>query len=243
MTTRPVYVFTDLDDTLFQTRSKCGDGPVHEAAYDKEGQALSYHTEEQLALLSLFGQTTLIPVTGRNLAALGRVRSVSFSWVRITSHGALVLGPDERLLPSWERVLNAEMPKWSVCLSEALAHARDRIKLEGLSLRAKLIHDQDIPVYVSIKGESAQVQHMARTLEPLWREGVIHRNGHNMALLPPFACKARAVEHVMGLIRESASAPPLFVGFGDSVTDLPFLKLCHFALTPRGSQIHQEAWI
>lgn len=239
---RPVYVFADLDDTLFQTRGKCGDGPVYEAAYGKEGQALSFHTEEQLALLGLFGTATLIPVTGRNLAALKRVRSIQFSWVRVTSHGALVFGADERLLPSWQRVLEAELPAWSARLDEAAARAHDRIKSERLSLRAKVIYDQDIPVYVSIKGERDEIAKMAETFKLLWQEGIIHRNGHNMALLPPFACKARAVEHVMDLIRADAAVPPLFVGLGDSLTDVPFLKLCHFALTPQGSQIHQEAW-
>lgn len=239
---RPVYVFTDLDDTLFQTRGKCGDGPVHEAAYGKEGQALSFHTEEQLALLGLFGRATLIPVTGRNLAALSRVHSIQFPWVRITSHGALVLGADKRLLPSWARVLEAEMPAWSARFEEAVARAHERIQSARLSLRAKVIYDQNIPVYVSIKGECDEIANMAEAFKPLWQDGTIHRNGHNMALLPPFACKARAVEHVMDLIREDASAPPLFVGLGDSLTDVPFLKLCHFALTPQGSQIHQEAW-
>jgi hydroxymethylpyrimidine pyrophosphatase-like HAD family hydrolase len=240
--TRPVYVFTDLDDTLFQTRGKCGDGPVHEAAYDKEGAPLSYHTEEQLALLGLFGTATLIPVTGRNLAALNRVRSVRFPWLRVTSHGALVLDAEEKLLPSWARLLDAELATWEARFEDALAYAHDRIKTEGLSLRAKVIHDQDIPVYVSIKGESDEIAAMSEAFRPLWSEGVVHRNGHNMALLPPYASKARAVEHIMALIREEAAAPPLFVGLGDSLTDVPFLKLCHFALTPQGSQIHQEAW-
>ncbi|HET8700723.1 MAG TPA: hypothetical protein VFL97_03545 [Nitrococcus sp.] len=239
---RPVYVFTDLDDTLFQTRGKCGDGTVHEAAYGKEGQALSFHTEEQIALLALFGTATLIPVTGRNLDALSRVRSIHFPWVKITSHGAVVLGADKRLLPSWEQVLEAELPAWSARFEETLAHARDRIKSERLSLRAKIVYDQDIPVYVSIKGATDAIANMAEAFRPLWRQGVIHCNGHNMALLPPFASKARAVGHVMDLIREEAVAPPLFVGLGDSLTDLAFLKLCHFALTPRDSQIHQEAW-
>lgn len=241
--TRPVYVFTDLDDTLFQARSKCGNAAVHEAAYDKAGEALSYHTEEQLTLLGLFKTATLIPVTGRNLAALKRVRSIEFPWVRITSHGALVCGADERLLPAWERVLEIELPKWSARFAQAVAYAHDHIKAAGLPLRAKVIHDRDIPVYVSIKGERSAIAHMAEAFQPFWREGTIHRNGHNMALLPSFACKARAVEYVMGLVCEDASVPPLFIGLGDSLTDLPFLKLCHFALTPQGSQIHRNAWV
>lgn len=239
---RSVYIFTDLDDTLFQTRGKCGAGELYDAAYDKDGGVLSYHTEEQRALLGLFRDATLIPVTGRNLDALNRVRSLEFPWMRVTSHGALVLDDKERLLPSWERVLEAEMPVWKARFEEAVDYARVLIERGGLSLRAKVIHDRDIPAYVSIKGDSDEVAQIAETFRSFWREGVIHRNGHNMALLPSFACKARAVGHIMGIIREQALSPPLFVGVGDSLTDVPFLKLCHFAVTPQGCQIQQERW-
>lgn len=239
---RSVYIFTDLDDTLFQTRMKCGEGAVFDAACDKEGKVLSYHTEEQLALLGLFRSATLIPVTGRNLDALNRIRSVEFPWLRVTSHGALVLDDKARLLPSWECLVEAEIPIWKVRFEEAVAHAQDIIGRKKLSLRAKVIHDQGIPVYVSIKGDSDEVVRMAEAFRSFWREGIIHCNGHNLALLPPFASKAKAVEHIMEIIREQASSPPLFVGFGDSVTDIPFLKLCHFALTPQNCQIHQQVW-
>jgi phosphoserine phosphatase len=30
----------------------------------------------------------------------------------------------------------------------------------------------------------------------------------------------------------------LFIGIGDSHTDLPFLRLCHYAMLPRVGQIH-----
>lgn len=239
---RSVYVFTDLDDSLFQTRGKCGDGPLYEAAFDKDGAPLSYHTEGQLALLRLLADATLIPVTGRNVAALRRVRSMHFPWLRVTSHGALVLDADEKILPSWESLLKAELPVWEARFEEALELAQARIAAEGLALRARVIIDQRIPVYVSIKGDSKQIAMMAESFKPLWRDGVIHRNRHNMALLPPYASKARAVEHVMARILEEVGAAPLFVGVGDSVSDVPFLKLCHFAITPQGSQIHQETW-
>jgi hypothetical protein len=40
----------------------------------------------------------------------------------------------------------------------------------------------------------------------------------------------------------AGSSQPLFIGLGDSATDLPFLRLCHYALTPRGSQIQVLTW-
>lgn len=239
---RPVYVFTDLDNTLFQAHAECADTAVRQATRDRQGQPLSWHTAEQLTLLEMFGDATLIPVTGRNLASLNRVDSPAFPWLRITSHGALVLGPDDRLLPSWERQLGPDLAAWSARFREAHAFVVERIAAEGLSLRAEIVHDLDIPVYVSIKGDVADIERMARACETTWREGMIHHNGRDMALLPPFACKARAVEHVMTLAREQAETPPLFIGVGDSLGDIPFLKLCHFALMPQASQIQRQTW-
>lgn len=239
---RPVYVFTDLDNTLFRAHAHCADTAAREAARDRDGRPLSWHTAEQLALLELLGDATLIPVTGRNLTSLKRVDSPAFPWLRITSHGALVLDPDGRLLPSWERQLPADPDAWSARLDEAHAHVTERIAAERLSVRAEIVHDLDMPVYVSIKGDGADIERVACICAAIWHDGTIHRNGRDLALLPPFACKARAVAHVMQRAREQAEMPPLFIGIGDSLGDIPFLTLCHFALTPRASQIQHRTW-
>ncbi|HRZ06692.1 MAG TPA: hypothetical protein P5102_11185, partial [Candidatus Competibacteraceae bacterium] len=36
--------------------------------------------------------------------------------------------------------------------------------------------------------------------------------------------------------------PLVTIGAGDSLTDLPFMRICDFALTPRDSQIQRETW-
>ena len=36
--------------------------------------------------------------------------------------------------------------------------------------------------------------------------------------------------------------PIATIGAGDSLTDLPFLRACDFALVPRASQIQTETW-
>jgi hypothetical protein len=56
-----------------------------------------------------------------------------------------------------------------------------------------------------------------------------------MALLPPFLSKAAAVAFF--LERFGGEAPFLTVGVGDSLTDVGFMGMCDFAITPSKSQI------
>ncbi|MBK1732994.1 hypothetical protein [Thiococcus pfennigii] len=242
MTTQPIFAFVDLDDSLLQTREKCRQAPLVEAAYDRAGAPLSFHTPAQLALLDLLRRVTLIPVTGRNLRALRQVRSPRFASYRITSHGALVLGPDEDLLPSWRVLLDAQAARWAGPLAEAAALAEEFIAAERLALRSRVIEDLGVPVYVSIKGPPVELAFLAERIAPHWSTGVVHSNDKNLALLPPFADKAAAVRHLMAEIERTLEVEPVYIGIGDSLTDLPFLRLCHFALVPQHSQIQAHAW-
>jgi len=237
-----VFLFVDLDDSLLQTRDKCRQLPLFDAAFDRAGLPLSFHTPQQMALLGLFRDAVLIPVTGRNLDALRRVTSPTFSSYRITSHGALVLGPDDQLLSAWRTLLEEQLLPWSERLSGIADLAHQRIRSRGLGLRAKIIEDLGFPVYLSVKGPPDELEQLAGFLAPEWKPGIVHRNDRNLAFLPPFADKAAAVRHVMGEIQAARSGTPLFIGIGDSLTDLPFLRLCHFALVPQHSQIQESTW-
>lgn len=241
--TDSVHIFSDLDDSLFQTQAKCPpESRLWEAAMDRDGEPLSYFTEPQRLLLTLLQQATLIPVTGRNTAALGRVQ-LNFASYRITSHGAMVLDPAGKPLPDWLALIDGDHGCWRVSMEAAAAWMQQRIAVEQMPLRCRLIEDQGVPVYVSIKGDAAALSRLAEEIPGVWQgEAVqIHRNGHNMALLPPFANKARAVRFVMQRLRDM-HPDPLFLGVGDSLSDLPFLSLCHYAITPKGSQIQAATW-
>jgi len=242
MSRADVYLFVDLDDSLLQTREKCRQQPLIPAALDRAGTAHSFHTPQQSALLDLFAEATLIPVTGRNLDALRRVTSPRFSSYRITSHGALVLGPDERPLQEWQTALDEQLPRWGSRLAAVAELAQGHIRERGYHLRTRIIEDLGFPVYLSVKGPPDELEELARLLAAAWIEGVVHMNDRNLALLPPFADKAAAVRYLMARIEASGSSKPVFIGIGDSLTDLSFLRLCHFALVPQHSQIQERTW-
>lgn len=244
-----VTVFTDLDDTLFATREKASlraeGGALRAAAVDRGGAPLSFHSPDQLALLDLFAGATLVPVTGRNRVALDRVASPRFADYRIVSHGALIYAPGGKPLPSW----HGRVEEQAACAGDAMRMLADLIQRRLCSdvagLRTRVIEDGGLPVYVSVKapadflpGHAEEISASAVSCGGDWR---VHCNGRNVAVLPPYADKAAAVAHVMEIKRRS-TADAVFVGLGDSLSDLPYLKLCHFAVIPRDSQIQGTLW-
>lgn len=235
-------IFSDLDDTWFQTAAKCGATGGEVAALDKQGQALSFHRPAQRALLDVLhpAATHFIPVTGRNSEALARVRSPTWADLAITSHGAWVLAAPGRPDPVWQAQLVPHLECWTPRLETCAAQAQ--VIAAQWGGRARVIEDQACAVYVSCKGDAAYLDAIEVELASGWRQlgGRLHRNGHNLALLPPFADKAAAVRFVMQ--RLQAAGDWVFLGLGDSLTDLPFLQLCDFALIPQPSQIQQLTW-
>ena len=91
-----ILTFLDLDDTIFQTERKCPPGASLEVgAVNRAGEPLSFMTPAQKTLLTwLLSTTMVIPTTGRDAAALSRVRLPSgcrFSRGAIVNHGGTIL--------------------------------------------------------------------------------------------------------------------------------------------------------
>ncbi|KAB2925201.1 MAG: hypothetical protein F9K25_17065 [Candidatus Contendobacter sp.] len=238
-----IVIFLDLDDTILQTAPKCPPGePVKPAAVDRAGRVLSFMTRAQRRLLEFWlEQGTVIPVTGRTDEALARVAIEFTSW-RITHHGAVIRRPDGAL-PAWwhDRIrplLAAAQPllrEVAVNLGAGAAAGGYRVSCHALG---------EWLTYVSVKAneeDEALTDARARLEEPgLLPELALHRNGANLAVMVRGAQKHDAVRRVaMELER---GGPIVTLGAGDSLTDIPFLQACDFALTPRNSQIQRETW-
>lgn len=243
------YVFTDLDDTLIQTRGKVPKGyPAEAAALDKEGAALSFICPHQQTLLSTLAQggAMIIPVTGRNTDALQRVTLPFFQHYRIVSHGALILRADDSPCPQWLAHLarQHDLAQAQTLLDELNSQAWQIIEQQQLPARSRVITDQGVPAYLSIKTDCAEQGSQAldqlveglnnqRPADSRW-----HRNGRNLALRMPYTCKREAVRFLLEMLNVGVN--DLTLGLGDSLTDLPFMRETHFSLIPTGSQIDQE---
>jgi hydroxymethylpyrimidine pyrophosphatase-like HAD family hydrolase len=235
----PVLVLGDLDDTLFQTRRKCPEGcELFPVAYGRDGEALSFATAKQRRLFQwLIDHAPFVPVTGRNADAVARV-DLPFGGYAITSFGGVILAPEGGSDAGWREQMAGHAAAHAPVLEDLRAAARARAAREGADVRATVVRDQGMALYVSMKHDTAGAAALAAFVAGLadelpagWR---MHLNDNNAACLPPWLAKEHAVRHFLEHI-----APPEAVtfGFGDSHGDAPFLALCDYALVPAGSQL------
>jgi hydroxymethylpyrimidine pyrophosphatase-like HAD family hydrolase len=236
-------IFLDLDDTILQTIPKCPPGqPLTPAAFNRAGEALSFMTRAQQRMLNFWlEQGIVIPVTGRTDSALARV-AIDFSSWRITHHGAVIRRPDGSL-PDW----------WFSEVRPALAAAHalledffDRLSVDAPSSGYRVNRHlmDDCLTYLSVKtdDDAATLACLAAQLQQagLPPQLALHHNGHNLALMVRGAQKHDAVLRVAAELEREG--PIVTIGVGDSLTDLPFMRACDFALTPRDSQIQITTW-
>ena len=232
-------VFTDLDDTLIQTRRKVPlNARTELGATDRFGRPLSFFTQSQKKMLDIFTRrgAQIIPVTGRNTDALNRVK-FDFQGFRVVSHGAVVLTDRSRICPHWLSEIDPLLQEWPDLLQRCNAEVNRIIKAQQLDARSRVIIDQDIPAYVSVKGEPADLE-LIKQLNPFDAQFGRHENGRNHALLAPYASKKKAVEFIKKQL--GLDVNDLVIGIGDSLSDLKFMSSCQFSMLPSNSQIAKE---
>lgn len=241
-------LFADLDGTLFQSHHeetpKAGWQPL---AFLRDGEAISYANPQQLAFLELFHrEATVVPVTARNHDAFQRVR-IPFPAEAVIDYGGVILHadgtPDEEWLERSRLAANAveaDLLQWSEWLQAESSR-------QGWDLNVRLIRDFGMPLYVVAKSVSRDVAVIRkvgdacrRALLQLGRSDmVLHVNGNNLALLPPWLNKRHAVEHLQQ--RYLATHEQLLTfGMGDSLVDLAFMGACDYLITPASSQIAER---
>lgn len=236
-----IIVFMDLDDSIFQTRRKCGpETELRVGALGPDGSALSFLRPAQALLFErVFADAVVVPVTARNLDSFRRV-TLPFRHGAILNFGGLVLGPDGAVDEDWVEQTRPLCRAARERLHEACSVAGEEIQRLGLCCRVRLVSDAGLDFYVVCKNRNGHVEELDR-VEALFADRFadlrIHRNGNNLALLPRFLNKARALPHFLERHLAHTGPDRLLLGLGDSLTDKEFMKLCDYLLLPSGSQL------
>ena len=234
-------ILADLDDSLFQTRPKCGDWPEERLRLMSrlaDGSPSGYATPPQQGLLAWLSAGELVPVTARSRAVLARVAIPQAP--AICANGGCILTADGSPDPVWHDHLTAEAQR-----AEA-AGALYPALTDGLcetAFRHWLVSEDSLDLYIVIKSNHGDVPALTALAETLaerlpqgWR---IHANGNNLAFLPPWLSKRAAVQYWLEPVRRD-TPERLVVGIGDSWSDAGFLDLTDMAMIPTAGQLWQH---
>ncbi|MGS2745175.1 HAD hydrolase family protein [Halomonas sp. LS-001] len=233
---RPV-LFTDLDDTLFQTARKMVE-PVCESrlAAEATNGHHSYMTASQAAMTTwLLKATCLVPVTARSTEALSRCRIPFDSW-KIASNGAVILDPDGKAELDWSQHISRLSGDFEAGL-EALNTETYKLNPAG-RFRHWIVREQGCPIYFCVKsnGEETWLDDLEGRLRALAGEDfVYHRNGNNLSFTPQGISKRAAVTYLIDIRPEIRHG--IILAMGDSLTDLPFMRLANMMMMPPASQV------
>ena len=243
---KPV-ILTDLDDTLFSTLRKCpGIDGLALMSTLADGSPSGYATPVQQNFLAWLQVGQVIPVTARGTDVLARVNISQAP--AICSNGGCILNDDAGVDREWHDRLIACSRGGTGIQDVYDAMTAD---LAANEYRHWVVSENDLPLYIVIKSNTNS-DHALVDLDvrlqalkpPGWRK---HINGNNLAYLPPWLNKRRAAAYLIEKIRNKAPGSPV-IGVGDSHSDVGFMDLCDFAMTPTRSQFwaaatHANDWI
>lgn len=238
----PVVVFTDLDDTLFQTARKLRPEQIAgsvQVTVALNGQH-SLMTEQQAALLGWINPKLAIPVTARGSEAFARV-DLNFGGYSIVANGAVILSNEGVPDNKWQTNVIETLEPYRTELAALPDRARAKAASINADVRTWLVQEPSCgSVYAVVKVEPGTPEAALNEIAPALMDSVtgpwrLHLNGNNLALIPPGISKAAATSFLLSRIRQAG--PILAIGMGDSSSDLEFMQLCDLWMTPNGSQL------
>jgi hydroxymethylpyrimidine pyrophosphatase-like HAD family hydrolase len=243
-----MLILTDLDDTLFQTARKCppDGGELKAMSYLTNGAESGFATPRQQRMLGWLGNGRIVPVTARDRDVLARVDIDQAP--AICANGGCVIDIDGQVDLQWHALLKQRADQ-----GPAIRTIYDVMTagLDAEAYRHWVVMEEDLDLYIVFKSNTGDDGASLADLEtslagdlPLgWR---IHRNGNNLAFLPPWLNKREAARYLIEKLRAGDRHLPI-VGIGDSHSDVGFMDLCDYAMTPTSSQlwkhvISENAW-
>lgn len=248
-------IFTDLDDTLFQTKRKFKpDDDFDHAivgALDRQLQPRSFISPKQQSLLNWLSKTAnVIPVTARGTEEIARVK-IKFTSYQITTHGAVIQQQKQIDLKWKEHILTQldlvtpELIKLEKHVSSMLNKQRRHQLLPDVDAWCRINYEYNQPIYLVMKVSNSkyitELNQLADWVENTFNldKFYVHRNDNNIAWLPRCISKSSAVEYLIKKYKQENPHRSI-LGIGDSLSDYDFMNLCDFLVIPNQSQLNKK---
>ena len=233
---------TDLDDTLFRSLHKHPEGEALTRVTTATNGHHSHMSPAQRGLFSVLRASgTVIPVTARSTDAFARVHLDFGTRRAVLANGAVILNEKGVPEPDWLSHTARIGRGVEALLRDMSAYIDAQF---GAAARSWVVQEYGAPVYFCVKINSSENAEV--------RDGIIaaadilmsrfdlsglqqHSNGNNLSFTPIGISKQDACRYLIDRIKDRNGAP--LIGIGDSLTDLPFMELCDFIMTPSASQI------
>jgi len=245
-----LFVFLDLDDTIFQTQRKCpADVAITPASFAIDGSPISFFTPKQQRFFNLLSDKThLIPTTARDKDAFSRTNVQKYDYA-IINHGGIILNADGSCHQGWFTHTKKTLAGFLHHLQHLEKMLHNEAIKRNIDLKIRLIRDMSITFYCLVKQKDHNYQALTllliEVIEPYLKaqnlDFYCHLNDNNLAILPRCLNKAPAVKFLQQQLNQQY-ADYLSFGIGDSVTDMPYMQLCDYFMTPKNSQIIREGF-
>ena len=229
-----IFFFSDIDDTLIQTKRKTDfSKKTIVASYTKKGEENSFFYEG----IKLFVDTiidsgmTFIPTTARNLASYQRTvfyNNPKIKYVILNFGGLLLI--DNKEDQEWTQKMQESYSKVTA-LDSLYTQASKHFEDDNIKLQIKIIDSYYISIYnkfdLDNKEILSKIRNSLNTFLDKESDFYLYENGNSFAILPHFLNKKFAVEHLI-----KTHKPLLSIGAGDNISDLDFMQSADFKFLP-----------
>lgn len=242
-----MIIFTDLDDTLMKTKRKVNlNENLTEAAFSNKGEIISYANEKEIKMIeNLINKNDTIPVTARSEESFNNLNNKLFNFKKqiILNFGFSVFSEKNIKDEYWKNKMhdlsmklnqNNLFNKIKVWFKEGsfinMFELKERyVDTFGifLNFRNKALNKFEIQAF------KVELKHIL-ILNGLQDDFYFYETDRDITLLPYFIKKENAVQYVK---EKYYSSNDLFIGIGDNLNDINFMRICDFCISPSESSI------
>ncbi|MBF8982417.1 hypothetical protein IZY60_02585 [Lutibacter sp. B2] len=227
---------SDLDRTLIYSKKFVKEDMKNIRLIEtKEEESISYMTEKAIdQLKELSKKASFIPVTTRTIAQYKRIhlfRDEIKPKYAITSNGGNIIINGE-VDTNWNEKIRKSIGADSLATEDVLKKFED-IKSDTWLLKSHIA--EDLFHYFIVDRENVPLKELETFSDFLnennWKTSL---QGRKLYFVPQCVCKWKALEYIKDREEETFIASA-----GDSLLDLPMLKMADYAVVPKHGEIYK----